>query len=98
MANLERKNRYNQVYIDKNINYIKKLKIIKKDLNLNTYQYDVVYKYINERFSHASARNYLKGMPVKDIVPSQKEAEKIYAVIEMFIRDNQIRLNELICD
>jgi len=37
-------------------------------------------------------------MPVKDIVPSQKEAEKIYAVIEMFIRDNQIRLNELICD
>lgn len=93
-----RQKRFNEVYINKNIDYIKKLKTIRKDLKLNNYQYDVVYKYIHERFSHASARSYLKGMPVKDIKPSQKEAEKIYAVIEMFIKDNQIRLNQLVMD
>lgn len=98
MVNSERQDRFNQVYINKNIDYIKKLKTIKKDLKLNDYQYDVVYKYIHERFSHASARSYLKGMFVKDIKPSQKEAEKIYCVILNFIQDNQIRLNELVMD
>ena len=98
MVNSLRQQRFNDVYINKNVDYIKKLKGIKKELKLNDYQYDVVYKYIHERFSHASARSYLKGMFVKDIIPSQKEAEKIYSVIRTFIEDNKVRLNQLVMD
>ncbi len=98
MPDLKRKERYDSVYQDKNIDYVSICRKFQSELKLNDYQFDVVYKYIYERFSHASARSYMKGVKVKDIVTSQKEAEKIYSVAINFVKVNQVRLNELVVD
>ena len=98
MPDLKRKERYDYVYQDKDIDYVSICKKLKSKLGLNNYQFDVVYKYIYERFSHASARSYMKGVKVKDIVTSQKEAEKIYSVAKNFVEENKVRLNELVID